>query len=699
MALDNELVCEWSNEGLNGTLNIPSSSEQFDDTKEEYNLKITIANNLGNEKIVSFKVKNALGHMPSLCVGGNYTGDGLNGWCYFPHASFGGPAMNPMVRLTNITSNISFELVSDTGESRYSANITPLGGIDQIIIGYDQSSEIVNASVAINIEADFPLFMGDRNTYSNASVNIVRYEYNAAIQGVYLSEISLAGDDTNIGEAINGFEEVNTIPQNKIYFIRNILKKNGSNVDAKHYRFRIPPNAKIWLVAEEHEPTGQTHNMHIRTRGLGLPPTFLWQVGGSGTTWNEAHIFTDTLASYYYGSWTDYANGDFYKVVGSSKGGNTNIPIFASEEEGDAYGDGQIGEDAAINSGDLGLDGDITTGDDLSSSNIPNPVIAGSGAGVNVWLLDKGNLNAIFADLYTDTQSIIDDIKKGTWQWGNNPIDFIVSIYYVPFDVSNFYDTRTERLYLGQYDTSHDYTQAKETKSSGQRIVLVNTTIDNVYGDFRDIDFFKYELFLPYVGFVPLDPNVYVGHVLKVEMAFDVMTHNIRYYLFCDGVVTDRVDGSVGYNIPITGTDMVNKARSNLSGLKNMIEGSAEALGGAWKSATDVTAMATNMGISGLGKVAAGALEMAQYPKQIIRGDISSSMNIYDINYVYLKITEKQSIYPPEIRQIYNNPCYVVGNISNLSGYCEIENIQLKSNCTESEYNEIINLLKGGVIL
>lgn len=694
MALENEVVVDYIAGGLTGSLNIPASPEVFDDTKEYYNLKITIANQNGDETSATFKVYNALEHMPSLCVVGRYDLIGNHGACYFPRIGITEPGyfVVPLMRLVNITSNITFELVESTGSTAYNILDTLVGGIDCVDIGYDNNNIPHNTSVSVNIEADFPLFLGTQTELETEQVTAHLYNYNANVQGVYMSEISLAGDDTNIGEAINGFEEVNTIPQNKIYFIRNILKKNGSTVDAKHYRFRIPPNAKIWLVAEEHEPTGQTHNMRIHARGLGLPPTFLWIVPGTGTTWNEGHIFTDALAAYYYGSWTDYANGDFYKVVGSSKGGNTNIPIFASEEEGDAYGDGQIGEDAAINSGDLGLDGDITTGDDLSSSDIPNPVIAGSGAGVNVWLLDKGNLNAIFADLYSDTQSVIEDIQKGTWLWGNNPIDFIVSIYYVPFDVSNFYDTRTERLYLGKYDTSHDYTQAKETKSSGQRIVLVNTTIDNVYGDFRDIDFFKYDLFLPYVGFVPLDPNVYVGHVLKIEMAFDVMTHNIRYYLFCDGVVTDRVDGSVGYAIPITGTDQVNKAQARLNGLVNTIKGGAEIAGA-------VNTGNIKLGATGTMDFLNGVQEGFKYPKEIIRGDISSSMNIYDINYVYLKITEKQSIYPPEIRQIYNNPCYVVGTISNLSGYCEIENIQLKSNCTESEYNEIISLLKGGVII
>lgn len=558
------------------------------------------------------------------------------------------------------------------------------------------SGTVAEFNIRITIDADFPIFFSGVELYTG----FLNFKVGDAYYSTEISDDNnridncVSGDASAMEDAANYTSVVNTIPRDKIYFIRNVLKKNGSVVESKHYRFKVPPNGKLWLLAEEHEPSGQTYNMTLRASGLGLPPTFLWQVGGSGTSWTLAHLLTPTLSKYYYGEWTNYGNGDWYKVANL----NTNIPIFTSEEQGEMYEDGRLGEDAAINSGQLGYDGKITTGDDLDSSDIPSPVIAGSGAGVNVWLLDKGNLNAIFADLYSDQQTIIDDIKKGTWQWGNNPIDFIVSIYYVPFDVSNFYDTRTERVWLGQYDTQHDYTQCKETKSSGQRMVLVNTTIDPVYGDWRDLDFFKYDLFLPYVGFVPLDPQIYVGHELKVELAFDVMTHNIRYYLFSDGTVIDRIDGSVGYAIPITGTDMVNKASQNLSGAMNAINSGMNIGQGA-------SQMSKGKLVEGFSNVTEGVLgtigamkDMMQYPKQIIKGDISASMNIFDINYVYLKITEKQSIYPKEIRQVYNNPSYVCCNLSELSGYCELADVQLVSSCTEREYNEIIQLLKEGVI-
>lgn len=676
----------------NNTCKFVFNPVDFVPDQEKYHIKYTYNFN-GNEQFVEFELTPSKSGLPAAQFGSGVIATNPAVPCAFL-------AVSP----PELRAYLNFKIGAD--DMNYcgidSAEVVDEGGDIGLVLDkwtgalvHQFFGDVSNCNLTVTVEADFPIFATDWEEVPLGAFEVGQKFGCTSVSADYLEVQNIYNNDfTNIANALNYTSVENTIPRDKIYFIKDILKKNGTTVEAKHYRFKIPPEGKLWLLAQEHDSTGQSYNMTLRAKGLGLPPTFLWQVGGSGTNWTLAHVFTTQLSKYYYGEWTDYNNGDWYKVANL----NTNIPIFTSEEEGEMYEDGRLGEDAAINSGQLGYDGKITTGDDLDSSDIPSPVIAGSGAGVNVWLLDKGNLNAIFADLYSDQQTIIDDIKKGTWQWGNNPIDFIVSIYYVPFDVSNFYDTRTERVYLGQYDTQHDYTQCKETKSSGQRMVLVNTTIDNVYGDWRDLDFFKYELFLPYVGFVPLDPQIYVGHELKVELAFDVMTHNIRYYLFSDGTVIDRIDGSVGYAIPITGTDMVNKASQNLSGAMNAINSSMNiGQGAAQMSKGSLVAGFTNVTDGVMGAIG-GLKDMMQYPKQIIKGDISASMNIFDINYVYLKITEKQSIYPAEIRQVYNNPSYVCCNLSELSGYCELADVQLVSSCTEREYNEIIQLLKEGVI-
>lgn len=647
----------------------------FTPGQNKYHLKWTFNFN-GNEQYYAYELTPSTGssNIPAMRIGYVSNMDTATPLVY--HAIVSAPACQANMR-------IGLGATGSTDIGIVSAELVDSGGdIGVTMSGWNRpythtfQGTVAQCNLRITIDADFPLFLGELALFTGFLVNKVGDAYynteipqdNAKITNC------VSGDMSDITDARNYVSTVDTIPRNKIYYIYNRLKKNGTIIETKRNEFQIAPGGRIWLVAPQHSTTGQSYNMTLYMQGTGL--TFKHRAPGS--PWTVEHLLTPTLSKYYYGEWTDYGNGDFYNTIN-----NTNIPIFADTETGDRYGDGLIGEDFALNSGEL-EDRRSTTGSDLESTDIPNITVGASGIGCNVWALDRGNLNSIMSILFDDDQTIIDDIKNGTWLWGNNPADFIISCYFVPFAITNFYDTTTERVYLGFYDTNLDYTRVKESKSSGQRITLVNTTIDSVYGDWRDYTNFKYEIYLPYVGFYPLDVMSYLNKTLTVEMAFDIMTHNIRYYLFANGKIVDRVDGSVGYDIPLMATDQVNKAKSDLAGITNVVKGGIGMVSG---------------GIGGAMDAVKGIAQMAQYPKQEIVGNISSSMNIYDINYAYLKITEKDTLKPDQLNTLYNYPSYFMGNVSELSGYTEIVDIRFTCTGTENEINEIFSLLRNGVIL
>ena len=589
--------------------------------------------------------------------------------------------------------NVSVE-VTDVGTHTYS--ILQAGSIG--IAG--NMVQLPPNDVTITIDADFPIFAMDSTTSSDGTGGTYVRFANTNFS-TYETEIK-TGDTTHISQSVNYKNVVNEIPVDKVWTARTHLKKNGSVVAAssKAYDFRIQPDAKIWFVYTDRLEGDDAPNLILH---INKAPWLQKSAYAPDSEYTETSLL-DT--DYWMGNWMDYDTGDSYTGWLS-----TNIPIFDTEAKGDAYGRGDIGIDEAINGGDTTFS-ISTIGDDLSSSEIPTVNLATSGAGCFIYDLSVADVKQIMSTyLYTDDASLKAEYVDALWLWGNNPIDFFIDLYYIPFSITNFYDTVAANLKFGSYqipDTS--YTAVKE--ANGDRITLFTTSFEGIYGDWRDYTLFKYELFLPYVGFIELDPQKYINKMVSCEMMFDITTHNLRYYLFADGVISDRVDGSVGVNIPLMATDQVNKAKNDRNSYYsleknkwNFAGAAAGAVVGGVAAGPAGAVVGGAVGIIGSAinaQINANQLneQIKSQPTEQIYNSFSSAMNIYDISYAYLKITEKGSIIPDKLHSLYGYPCYYMGKGSALSGYCELSDIRLSGfTGTIDEANALKTILREGVIL
>ena len=547
--------------------------------------------------------------------------------------------------------------------------------------------DAVITTVDITIDADFPIFcpeitFGTLSGFVSSNYAILG---SASVVSGYCSNIINNGDYEHLSDAINYVNtQLNSIPSNQVYTIRCHLKKNGSVVagTSKAVDFKIQPDARIWAVWDNRVSGDGSPNFIVH---INKDPWYQKNAYAPDDEYVETFVLDP---DYWFGDpWQDLQTGDTYVPWCS-----TNIPYFMTDTDGDAYGRGDIGIDRAVNGGDTSY-AISTIGDDLSSTDIPTVDLGVSGIGCNAYALSKADMVDLMTNyLYTTNQTLVDDIKDGLWYWGNNPIDFFIDCYYVPFDISDFYTTQNNtKMKFGSYVfTGSSFTGITET--DGSRLELFTASFEGVYHDWRDYTQFDYELYLPFVGFTKLDPQKYIDRLVKCEMSFDLTTHNIRYYLYADGIVTDRIDGSVGVNIPFMASDMVNKAKNDREAVKGGVMG---ALGTAVSLGTgDIVGAVSNIvnGMSSMEKLQNKATES-------VEGSFSSAMNIYDIRYAYLKITEKQLLIPTAIHNQYNYPSFYMGSVGALSGYCELANIQFSSTATQTEIEEITSLLRSGVIL
>lgn len=659
---------------MQGVISIPG--KEFKAGKDYYTLKYTCVCPTGTS-IFEYHITTLNKKLPAVVIGGEANASSYG--C--PFSGSWGEMRTNLSLLTYDRSNNpiiqSVKIISSLGD-----NYLSYRGIGRNVINNGKFSEA--GTSRITIEADFPIFAPTK-VRQGSDTNYVQYFLpNDTNIRSYINEIMINDDYSNIDKAVNYINIVNSIPTDQTYFINSTLKVNGHVTNNKGYCFQILPDVKICLYQDDSATGDASPNLHLM---ISRYPCLVKRI-----TEDDSH-YTETsspeLDYWHSGYWRDLDTGVNYTGICS-----TNIPIFRGQQNAQKYLDGELSESDALNGGSF-ANKDSTIGDELTSSDIPTINLASSGVGCYIYALSEGEIKDLMANyLYVTDPTLTEQIQNGLWYWGNNPIDFMIDCYYVPFSITPFYDTVVANMKFGTYQFINSAFNAVK-ESNGNRLTLFNTTFEGVYGDWRDYTQFKYDLYLPFVGFFSLDTYKYLNHTVKCEMMFDLSTHNVRYYLFVDGIITDRVDGSVGVNIPLMSSDMVNKAKNDREAIRGYVDSSLGAINSVASIKPSIAGAVGNV-IN-----ATRSLEdLYNKATQSVEGSFSSSMNIYDISYSYLRITEDQMIIPDKVHQLYNYPSYYMGAASTLSGYCEISDVRFKNfTGTIDEQTTLLIELTEGVIL
>ena len=704
MLTDRHMARLLDNDGFEINLYLTIENSSFNTEAEKYHYSVEFETTYGSYIKREYEVERTIGdNMPSMVMSGVDESTHIvyaPRWYEGPTDEIGGniadyPNSNQIVatRVTNIET-----ILSDI----WTENI----GIGSNGVTFRATRNTWTNNAHLTIRADFPIFLCNLIDITD-NINL-RTEYDNTNDCILYRTQVLGGNYTNIDKAINYDDSaIGSIATNKVYSIRNYFKANGTITQTKGYDFRIQPNSKIYFVLTNQIEGDSSPNMilHITESPWLQKPA---------NAPDSAYLTTTVLDSdYWWGDWQDSDAGITYIGYGS-----TNIPIFDSAEKGQAYADGDIGEDASINSGSTSIR-TSTIGDSLQGTDIPTVNLSTSGVGTYIYALSETQIKNLMSNyLYVTDSNLLNNISEGLWLWGNNPIDFFIDCYYIPFDITNFYTTNNADMKFGTYrfESSQGWaTFPVVQETNGQRLTLFNTTFEGIYGDWRDYSQFEYDLFLPFYGFFKLDLYKYLNHTVRCEMMFDVTTHNLRYYLFVDDVITDRIDSSVGINLPLMSSDYVNKAKSDRQARRESDRTAYRAMGAfltgglavAGGIASGNASYAVNGGTSAITSVIdakynldALADKVNENATQSVEGAYSSSMNIYDIRYAYLRITESELVIPDKLNQLYGYPSYYMGSASALSGYCEISDIRIKSfTGTIEELNALKGALREGVIL
>ena len=335
-------------------------------------------------------------------------------------------------------------------------------------------------------------------------------------------------------------------------------------------------------------------------------------------------------------------------------------PVNPDDEGGDGDGDGS--SDPV----------DFPDGIDISS------LIANARL-FNVYHVSLSNIQSLNSFLWSDNW--IDNFKKNF----SSPMECIAGLHILPLSILGSSDT----IKLGGLDT----------EISSERLISFTKLVDcgsidlsEYWGNFLDYENTTVKIYLPFVGFQLLETKKIMGARLHIKYRVDILSGDFQCFIKRTKDGNEHVlytfSGNMAISLPLS--------QSNNSSIMNSVLGLTA---GAITSAVTGSPMPVGMAVSTVG------LAMAQNASGIDSRTIIHNGS-YGGNKGYLGEMTPYLIIERPTQQIpgnYNNfvgiPSYFRATLSSCSGFTKVQDVHLVCSGDDEDRDEIIALLKGGVII
>ena len=348
-----------------------------------------------------------------------------------------------------------------------------------------------------------------------------------------------------------------------------------------------------------------------------------------------------------------YVNNDIYKYLGEKKEGST-VP------KGDTSTSGGYGGSFDKSS------------DKISLPSLPT-ISAVSTGFVDLFRLSVSQVQALSNYLWSNIDEVGEHLKK----LFSNPMDAIISLSLVNLPIEQESSTIIK---LGGLSTG---VSGQEVSSQFVQLDCGSLKIPLFWGTFLDYSpNAKAELYLPCIGTVGINIDDILGKTVQIIYQCDLLSGSCVAYMLVNDSVMYQWTGNVVTQIPYT-------ASSNMELYKSVLQ----TVGG-------VATMTATGGVMGSGDVASGLSSAISSKPNIQRGGtISGNTGSICIKKPFITLVRAEQSLAENYQHFKGFPSNIYANFSELSGYTEVESVQLQGmTATAEEKAEIEQLLKSGVI-
>ena len=305
----------------------------------------------------------------------------------------------------------------------------------------------------------------------------------------------------------------------------------------------------------------------------------------------------------------------------------------------------------------------------------------------NYWITES-QMQSFYDSVWeTDLTDFVKGAFTGIY---SNLISNVVSLKYMPTSPTNLGGTGdTSPVILG-FKTYDNLTVQTIGNAVAPIVNIGSYQFKREYNSFADYaPYTDIRLYLPFVGVVPLDTNLFMGSggdtppKLNVKAQYDLQSGLITYFIMRNKTMISSVSGRMAVEVPISlqsGMDTFTTISSNFIGKATSFAGNA---------------MAGNP----IGMVADIAQGSATAPPQTVFSSMGGDGAFYAHPKCMVMIRHPQYNRPKNYSHVVGFPAYVTKKVSDLNGFNTIKNpvIPLADGMTSVEHDMIVSSMQKGL--
>lgn len=466
------------------------------------------------------------------------------------------------------------------------------------------------------------------------------------------------------------------------YPVQMVVKLEMQDVSANHARAYIAVYKRIYTDETNYTDTkwGQsqgpvTYSFVVENNRKTDRTTF---IVGFGTYQNASHLLvgvtsTATVAStggiYCEGLYRTTTHDAFLTWLGGDIEGEDFSPEFGHPSDIDGgYNDGFPHGSFDDSSDEISLD--------------PKPTIGVSTAGfIRCYKINQGDLDNFGEKLFPDPENVALTERLWYTMAYSKLIDYVIDCHVIPTSISG---AVLESLKVG-WKTFSDIQLARATEDYVD-IDCGTIEIEEYWRNFLDFQSVQAEIYLPFYGFVPLESEMWNGGKLNLKYRFNIVDGSFQAKLFSTSSKSKLTNSLIGQyggvcclHLPITGLQYANVITGILAGGANI------AIGAASGNYGGIPNQLANMA--------------ALRPDKPMSNGYSATSSFLAHRTPYLVIKRAVAQFSKQYNKEKGFPLNVSKTLSSVHGFTVIDNPVLNIDCSDSEYNELVQLLKSGIIL